>query len=53
LAPSEPSSSTTASPGYTNTPENQGNNLKSHLIKMIEAFKKDIKSSIKEIQANR
>jgi hypothetical protein len=43
LAPSEPSSSTTGSPRYPNMPEKQDNDLKSHLMKMIEAFKEDIK----------
>ena len=43
LAPSEPSSPTTASPGYPNTPEKQDSDLKSHLMKMIEEFKKDLR----------
>jgi hypothetical protein len=51
LASSEPSSSTTASTGYLNTSEKQDSDLKSHLM-MIEAFKKDISNSLKEIQAN-
>ena len=50
LASSEPSSPTTASPGYPNTQEKQDSDLKSHLMIMIEDFKKDINSSIKEIQ---
>ena len=42
----------TASPGYPNTHEKQDNDLKSHLMKMIEAFKKNINNSLKEIQEN-
>ena len=46
MVPSEPSSPTTASPGYTNTPEKQDLDLKSHLIILIEDFKKDINNSL-------
>jgi hypothetical protein len=35
LASSEPSSPTTVSSGYTNTPEKKNSNLKSHLMMMI------------------
>jgi hypothetical protein len=49
LAPSEPSSPTTASPGYPNTPEIQDSDLKSHLMKMIEDLKEYIYNSLKEI----
>ena len=49
LASSEPSSPTTASPGYPNTLEKQD---KSHLMMMIKNFKKDINNSLKEIQEN-
>jgi hypothetical protein len=49
LAPSEPSS-TIASSGYPNTPKKQDIGLKSHLMKMIEPFKKNIKKSLKETQ---
>ena len=52
LAPSEPSSPTTASHGCPNIPEKQDSNLKSHLMKKIEAFKEDINNSLKEIQEN-
>jgi hypothetical protein len=38
LALSEPSSPTTASPGYPNTPEKQDSDLKSHVMMMIEDF---------------
>jgi hypothetical protein len=34
-ASSKPSSFTTSSPGYINTPENQKPDLKSHLMKII------------------
>ena len=50
LAQSEPSSPTTASHGYPNTPEKQDSDLKTHLMMMIEDFKKDINNSLKEIQ---
>jgi chromosome segregation ATPase len=52
LASSEPSSSTTASPRYPNTPEKQDSSLKSHLMMMIEDFKTDINKTLKEIQEN-
>jgi septal ring factor EnvC (AmiA/AmiB activator) len=51
LAPSEPSSSTTASPGYPNTPEKRDSDLNSHLMKMIEELKEEINNSLK-IQEN-
>jgi hypothetical protein len=38
MAPSEPSSPTTVSPGYPNTLEEQDCDLKSLLMKMIQAF---------------
>ena len=49
---SEPSSPTSASHGYPNIPEKQDSDLKSHLMKMIEDFKKDINNFLKEIQGN-
>jgi hypothetical protein len=49
LASSEPSSPTTASPGYPITPEKQDSDLKSHLMLIIEDFMKDINTSLKEI----
>jgi hypothetical protein len=52
LASSETTSPNTASPGYSNTPEKQNSDLKSHLMMMIEDFKKDINKSLKEIQEN-
>jgi hypothetical protein len=52
VTPSEHSYPTTASPGYPNRPEAQENDLKSNLIKMIEAFKEEMNKSLKEIQEN-
>jgi hypothetical protein len=51
-ASSEPKSPITASPEYTNTPENQESVLKSYLMKIIQSFKEDINNSMKEIQEN-
>ena len=42
MAPLEPSTPTTANPGYPNTPEKQELDLKSHFMMLIEDFKKDI-----------
>jgi hypothetical protein len=50
LVSSEPNSPTIASPGYTMTLEKQDLDLKSLLVMVIEDFKKDINSSLKEIQ---
>ena len=52
LASSEPSSPTTDSPGYSNTPAKQDLDLKSYLMIMIKNFQKDINNSLKEIQKN-
>jgi len=52
MASSEPNSPTTAKTEYPKTPEKQDLYLKSHLIMMIEDFKKDIKNSLREIQEN-
>jgi hypothetical protein len=52
LASSEPSSPTTASPRYPNTPEKQDADLKSYLMMLIEDFKKVINNPLKEIQEN-
>ena len=49
----EPSSSTTASPGYPSICEKQDNVLKSLVRKIKETFKDDINESLKEIQAMR
>jgi hypothetical protein len=53
MVTSEPSSPTTASPGYPNTLEKKVLDLKSHLMMLIKDFKKDINNSLKEIQENR
>lgn len=47
LSTTEPRS-TTASSGCSTTPEEQDPDIKSHLIKMIEVFKKDINNSLKK-----
>jgi hypothetical protein len=49
LASSELSTHTTASTGYHNTLEKQDSYLKSHLMILVEDFKKDINSFLKEI----
>jgi chromosome segregation ATPase len=46
------SSFTIASSGYTNTPEEQGYSIQSHLMNMIEVFNEEINKSLKEIQEN-
>jgi hypothetical protein len=51
-APSEPSMPNTTSSGYPNTPEKQDSDLKSHLMMVVEDFKKGINNSLKEIQEN-
>ena len=52
LVSSEPSTPTTASPGYPNTPEKQDSDLKLYLMMLVEDLKKDINNSLKEIQEN-
>jgi hypothetical protein len=42
----------TVNPGYPSTSENQDPDLKSHLMMMIEEFKKDLNKSLKELQEN-
>jgi DNA anti-recombination protein RmuC len=49
---SEPSTLTSASPGYTNTPKKRDSDLKSYLMMLVEDIKKGINNSIKEIQEN-
>jgi predicted RecB family endonuclease len=49
---SEPSTPTTASPGYTKPLERQDFDLNSYLIMLEEDFKKDINNTLKEIQEN-
>lgn len=56
MAPSEPSSPTTSSPGYPNPTEEQDYDIKSHLMKMIEFFKENINKLLKKhrkIQSNK
>jgi hypothetical protein len=48
VALGESSSPSTASPGYPNTPEKQDSDLKSHLMLMIEDFKKYINTPLKK-----
>jgi hypothetical protein len=50
LASSEPSFYDTASSGFPNMHEKQDSDLKSHLMKPVEAIKEDIKNSLKEMQ---
>jgi hypothetical protein len=47
-----PSSLATPISGYPNTPE-KNPDLKSHIMNMIEDFKKDINNSLKEILKRR
>jgi hypothetical protein len=51
MVSSEPSMPT-SSPGYPNTLEKQDLYLKSHLMMLVEDFKKGINNSPKEIQEN-
>jgi hypothetical protein len=50
---SEPSTSTSASPGYPNTPSKQESDLKTYLMMLVEDIKKGINNSFKEIQEKR
>jgi hypothetical protein len=52
LTSPEPSTPTTASPGYPSTTEKQDSDLNSYLIMLIEDFKKNINNSLKELQEN-
>ena len=47
---SEPSTSTTPSPGHPKTPEKLDLDLKAYLMMMVEDIKKDLNNSLKEIQ---
>ena len=47
MAASEPNSPTSASPGYTNTPEKQDLDLKSLFMMLLEEHKKDINETLK------
>jgi hypothetical protein len=50
---SEPSTTTSASPGHPNTPEKIDPNLKEYLMMIEEDTKKDFNNSLKEIQENK
>jgi hypothetical protein len=52
LAPSKHSYPTIANPGYPKILEKHDSDLKSHLMMMIEDFKKYINKPIKELQEN-
>jgi hypothetical protein len=47
-ASSEPSTPTTTSPGYPNTPEKQDADLKSYLMMVVEDFQKGTNNSLKK-----
>jgi vacuolar-type H+-ATPase subunit I/STV1 len=49
---SEPSTPSSASPAYPNTPEKLDPELKAYLMMMVEDIKKDFNNSLKEIQEN-
>jgi hypothetical protein len=49
---SEPSSPTSASPGYPNTRKKLYSDLKAYLMMMVEDIKKDFNNSLKEIEEN-
>jgi hypothetical protein len=51
-ASSEPSTPTTASPEYPNTPEKQDSDLKSYFMMLVEDLKKDINNSLTEIEVS-
>jgi hypothetical protein len=46
---SEPSTPTSAGPGYPNTLNKQDSDLKSYLMVLVEDFKKYFNNSLKEI----
>ena len=50
MAPPELSCAATTNPVYPKETETQEEDLKSSLIKMIEAFKEEMNKSLKEIQ---
>ena len=49
---SEPSTPTSASPGYPDTPKKQDSDLKSYLMMLVEDIKTGFNNSHKEIQEN-
>jgi len=53
VASSEPSSLTTSSSGYPNTPEGHDKSREFRLMKMIETYKEEINKSLIEIQENK
>jgi hypothetical protein len=53
MKPSEHSYPTTKSPGYPSKIKAEGNDLKTNVIKIIEAFKEEMNKSPKEIQENK
>jgi hypothetical protein len=46
----EPSTPTSASPGYPNTAKKLDPDLKAYLMMMVEDIKKDFSNSLKELQ---
>jgi hypothetical protein len=46
----EASTPTSAIPGYPNTPQNLGPDVKAYLMMMVEDIKKHFNNSLKEIQ---
>ena len=52
MVPPEPNRPVIASLGYFNTDEAQEKDLKSKLMKMVEAFTEEIFKPLKEIQKN-
>ena len=49
---SEPSTTTSPTPGQPNTPEKLKLDLKAYLMMMVEDIKKDFNNSLREIQEN-
>ena len=47
---SEPSTPTSTSPGYPNTPKELEPELKAYIMMMVEDIKKGLNNSLKEIQ---
>ena len=45
---SEPSTLTSASPGYPNTPEKQDSDLKSYLMMLVEDIRRDLITHLKK-----
>lgn len=49
MIPTNHNYSTTASPGYPNTPETWENDLKFKLTKMMEVFQEEMNKSFKDV----